>query len=495
MGRSGIFKIALRQTLRSHQTLLTNFTQRITTNRAGRSQKRWYTLSQENLPLSPYIGDCKTNRNAIPSSKDGTDFKICFLGTGAGVPSRQRICSATLLQMHGTSILLDAAEGVQRQIMHSSITLSSISHIFITHLHGDHIFGLPGLILGIQLASQSYSKSSSDRSEGLTLKIYGPPGIYNYVAMSLRLSMSRLFSGKIIVTELLGGHADPGFNQKSGRHNNYRDPRHTHYKEMSRRNLYREALKQNKDGTWTFQVPFTAGPSTEGLLSVSAAEVRHVNDVMTFGYVIQEPEPEPNIIVEKARALGVEPGRKYRLLKKGIPVESDDGSKTVLPEQVLSKDMNRKERKFALIGDNCQLSRAMYQLCQDCDVLVHEATLIGSESLHEEAMLRGHSTPETAGSVAKDVNASLLVMNHISAKIDPGTGSEEVENSAKETNDNTSYIVAAEDFMELLLPKNGYERKASPLELADTCGITNIPDISSNNLDNESCSLSESVKE
>lgn len=250
---------------------------------------------------------------------------------------------------------------------------------------------------------------------------------------------------------------------------------------MSRRNIYREVLKQNKDGTWTFQVPFTAGPSTEGLLSVSAAEVRHVNDVMTFGYVIQEPEHEPNIIVEKARALGVEPGRKYRLLKKGISVESDDGSKTVLPEQVLSKDMHRKERKFALIGDNCQLSRAMYKLCQDCDVLVHEATLVGSESLDQEAMSRGHSTPERAGSVAKDVNASLLVMNHISTKIDPDTGSEEVENSAKETNENTSYVVAAEDFMELLVPKNGYERKTSPPELADTCGITNNPDISSNN--------------
>jgi len=420
-----------------------------------RHQQRWYfdskrvgyKVSEDNHPIKAYIGSCLTSTNDPPSSADGTDFKINFLGTGAGCPSRDRVCSATLLRVHGTSLLLDAAEGVQRQMMHASAPLSSIGHIFITHLHGDHLFGLPGLLLGLQVASRNHVEAGG---EGLTVNIYGPPGIYNYVAMSLSLSMSFINSGKIIVTELLGGHADPGYrpNQKQ----KYRDPRHVNYKEVSRRNLYREVLEQNKDGTWTFEVPSTRGP-----LSVSAAEVRHVNNVMTFGYVVQEEEHEPAIIVEKARALGVEPSKKYALLKKGVSVESDDGTKIVHPDQVLAKDSHKKARKFALIGDNCQLSTPMYRLCQDCDVLVHEATLIGP-NMAQEAMIRGHSTPETAGKVAKDLNAALLVMNHISARVDPGEGSD-VEELARKTNDETSYILAAEDFLELRMPMKGFDRK------------------------------------
>jgi ribonuclease BN (tRNA processing enzyme) len=89
----------------------------------------------------------------------------------------------------------------------------------------------------------------------------------------------------------------------------------------------------------------------------------------------------------------------------GASVESDDRKRIVHPHEVLMHESARnKGRKFALVGDNYQLSPAMYKLCQDCDVLVHEATLVGGES-GEPAIERGHSSPESAGQVALDVNA------------------------------------------------------------------------------------------
>ena len=73
-------------------------------------------------------------------------------------------------------------EGTQHQILRHSIKLGKIDHIFITHMHGDHIFGLPGL-----LTSRSFQGG-----ENKPLTIIGPKGIQNYIETSLQLSESNL---------------------------------------------------------------------------------------------------------------------------------------------------------------------------------------------------------------------------------------------------------------------------------------------------------------
>ena len=107
-------------------------------------------------------------------------------------------------------------------------------------------------------------------------------------------------------------------------------------------------------------------------MNITAAEVTHLETLQTFGYVVSEPEPSQRIDVDKATKLGVAPGRKYRKLKNGVSVMSDNGIREVKPEQVLA-GANRKIRKLAYIGDNCGLSSAMTELCMNTDVLVHEA--------------------------------------------------------------------------------------------------------------------------
>ncbi|MGB6406148.1 MAG: MBL fold metallo-hydrolase, partial [Planococcus donghaensis] len=76
-------------------------------------------------------------------------MQLLFLGTGAGMPSKQRNTSALVLKLleeRGTVWLFDCGEATQHQILRTTVKPRKIEKIFITHMHGDHIFGLPGLL-------------------------------------------------------------------------------------------------------------------------------------------------------------------------------------------------------------------------------------------------------------------------------------------------------------------------------------------------------------
>jgi ribonuclease Z len=77
--------------------------------------------------------------------------------------------------------MFDCGEGTQHQILAAPFSLHKVTKVFITHLHGDHIFGLPGL-----LSSRSFSAEATD------LTVYGPPGIKAFVQSSLRISGTHL---------------------------------------------------------------------------------------------------------------------------------------------------------------------------------------------------------------------------------------------------------------------------------------------------------------
>ncbi|AKL11071.1 TPA: ribonuclease BN [Kluyvera intermedia] len=110
-------------------------------------------------------------------------MELIFLGTSAGVPTRTRNVTAILLNLqHPTQAglwLFDCGEGTQHQLLRTSFNPGKLDRIFITHLHGDHLFGLPGLLC---------SRSMAGNAQPLT--IYGPKGIREFVETSLRLSGS-----------------------------------------------------------------------------------------------------------------------------------------------------------------------------------------------------------------------------------------------------------------------------------------------------------------
>ena len=113
-------------------------------------------------------------------------MELQFLGTSAGQPSKGRNVSSLALKLLdeiNEIWLFDCGEGTQNQILHTSIRPRKVSKIFITHLHGDHIFGLPGF-----LSSRAFQANE----EQTDLDIYGPEGIRSFVLNSLRVSGSRL---------------------------------------------------------------------------------------------------------------------------------------------------------------------------------------------------------------------------------------------------------------------------------------------------------------
>jgi ribonuclease Z len=110
-------------------------------------------------------------------------MKLTFLGTSSGAPSRYRNVSALALQLPQQSgaWLFDCGEGTQHQVMRSALRVSQFDRIFISHMHGDHVFGLPGL-----LASRSLQAGMST-----PLTLFGPPGLQEYIRRTMELTQTR----------------------------------------------------------------------------------------------------------------------------------------------------------------------------------------------------------------------------------------------------------------------------------------------------------------
>ncbi|MDD9267811.1 ribonuclease Z [Paenibacillus sp. GCM10023248] len=188
---------------------------------------------------------------------------LYFLGTGAGMPSKQRNVTSialNLLDERGTYWLFDCGEGTQQQILNSPVKLGRTEKLFITHLHGDHLYGLPGL-----LTSRSYLGGDT------ALTMYGPPGLRRFVETALEVSGAHL-SYTLDIVE-----------------------------------IQEEGLLFEDD---TFLV--------------ETARLEH--RIECFGYRIVEKEQPGKLMHEKLTALGIPAGPIYGKLKLGQSVQLEDGT-------------------------------------------------------------------------------------------------------------------------------------------------------------------------
>ena len=95
---------------------------------------------------------------------------VIFLGTGGSVPTSSRGLPAVLIVRKGEQIMFDCGEGVQRQMIKAKTGFHRKMKVFITHMHGDHVLGLPGLLQTMALLDRERK-----------LDVYGPPGIKRFL--------------------------------------------------------------------------------------------------------------------------------------------------------------------------------------------------------------------------------------------------------------------------------------------------------------------------
>jgi len=97
-------------------------------------------------------------------------LRVIFLGTAGSVPTPERSLPAVLIQRKDEQIMFDCGEGVQRQMIRVKVGFHKKMKVFISHMHGDHVLGLPGLLQTMALLDRERK-----------LEIYGPEGIKSFL--------------------------------------------------------------------------------------------------------------------------------------------------------------------------------------------------------------------------------------------------------------------------------------------------------------------------
>ncbi|XP_071489943.1 zinc phosphodiesterase ELAC protein 1-like [Diadema antillarum] len=314
---------------------------------------------------------------------------VTFLGTASAHPSPSRGVSGTILRSDQGVWLVDCGEGTQIQLMRSKVKPGRLCKIFITHLHGDHSFGLPGLLCTL---SSAYVDPEEGRRR--TIDIYGPQGLRKYIRVSLELSRSEL-TYSYTVHELRVADTEWPADWESWH------PSHNAEETLHPNEQQGQDISMN-EGTSTYHL------FEDDHFTIWAAPLRH--RVPSFGYAFHEkPQPgrlDPSIL----RAKGIPPGPLYAKLKSGQDIQAPDGT-TIRPEDAVGPP--RPGRKIVILGDTSD-SSCMIPIAMETDLLVHEATLANE---HQALCLeRGHSTPAMAGEFAAKVKCKHLVLSHFSQR-------------------------------------------------------------------------------
>lgn len=240
-------------------------------------------------------------------------MELTFLGTGAGMPSNQRNVTSIALRLlgdRGAIWLFDCGEGTQHQYMRASLKLSKLERIFITHLHGDHLFGLPGLL-------------TSRAHQGILtpLTVFGPQGIKIFIDSALKTSQSHL-EYKLEVIEI--------------------------------------------DETSNPDEPFSIHEDDD--YRIYAALLEHRID--SYGYRVEEKDKPGKLDYRKLAKLGIPSGPAYGQLKQGNNVTMSDGSILIAADFIGNTVSGRV---VTILGDTRTCSNTV-KLADQADVLVHEAT-------------------------------------------------------------------------------------------------------------------------
>lgn len=300
-------------------------------------------------------------------------LKLTFLGTSAGVPTKQRNVTALAIEclnpyLSGSNqqasksrpwLLVDCGEGTQQQLLHTKLSLHQLAAVCITHVHGDHCYGLPGLLA---------SAAMSGRREPLTL--IAPQAIATLLdAIKLTTELHFSFTIDFIaIEEVL----------------------------QTEENRVHIALNE------------------EHQLSIDITPLSH--RVSSYGFGITQNISRRTLDTAKLIAAGIPAGSLWGRLQQGEDVMTDDGGQLLSVDYV---DYEKQRTRVVVAGDNdtpALLSTAVV----GADLLVHEATyttdVLTKIQVKNPEFDPMHSSAYLVGKFTQESTVKNLILTHFSAR-------------------------------------------------------------------------------
>ena len=293
---------------------------------------------------------------------------LIVLGSSAAIPVKKRNLSSTALKYKNHIVLLDCGEDVQRSYNDAGLKFNKPMIILISHFHGDHIIGLPGLLFRFGLIDRT-----------APLSIIGPRNLFIYLSLHRRiLGLKANYPIKILEID-------------------HEENKLIEYDGLDSEN------------------PTNTKPISEDIIFetkrfyLKYALVNH--SVITFAYSFNEKPRYGKFNPERARELGIPESRLWKQLQKGESLNFKDKIIDPIKEGIVGPQ--RPGRKITYSADTCPC-QSLIDLGKGSDIVIHESTF--SSNLQHIAEERKHSSSIDAANDAKKMGAKQLILTHISSR-------------------------------------------------------------------------------
>lgn len=316
-------------------------------------------------------------------------LQLTFLGTSAGVPTKQRNVTALAIEclnphLSGSKnsnnqnnnqqnkksrpwVLIDCAEGTQQQLLRTKLSLHQLAAICITHVHGDHCYGLPGLLA---------SSAMSGRTKALTL--IAPKAIAQLLdAIKLTTELHLPFAIDFIAIE--------------------------------------DVLSKKNDKAKVVAVTIDLDKQQ---LKIDITQLSHRVPSHAFG--ITQTINHRRLDTDRLVAAGIAAGALWGKLQQGEDVYTEDGQQLLSADYVHSEPLRTR---VVVAGDNDTPACLTFAV-EDTDLLVHEATYTAKllAKIQEKVKAQHpdfdpmHSSAQQIGKFAQKVGLNNLILTHFSAR-------------------------------------------------------------------------------
>ena len=300
-------------------------------------------------------------------------MELIILGSSAAIPIKGRNLPSIALKYGSEILLFDCGEDVQRRFLEAGLKFNKRMKIFISHFHGDHIIGLPGLLFRFNLIDRT-----------APLSIFGPPNLFIYLHLHHKiLGLKTKYPIKIVEID-----------NNSGYITEYDDI--TSIKSKIKIKIENRVIFESND------------------YSMKYALMNH--SVINYAYsFIENPRPG-KFHPERAKELGIPPSPLWKKMQEGNSIRFQGKIIDPLKEGIIEPKL--PGRKITYSGDTgpCE---TLIELGYNSDVLIHEATYM--QELEDVAREKKHSTSLDAAKAALKMNAKQLILTHISSRYEEDT--------------------------------------------------------------------------